>query len=240
MSERPPGIRRICIALTAERTGDAAPGGPRSRRWARDLDAVIERARRLGECDRAYWLRPPDGGGELALLPPGIDEGRFVAAFAGEIRAVLAERNAGAAAPARLRLRVALHQGITHLDEHGFSGRAVRRVVELRDCAALRAEFVRRPAADLALAVSAELFDDVVEHDYPGLRGRDFRRARTGLAAGRRAEVWLHAEASSPTVPLANAATTTSRPAAPRPGPLTTAAAGAGRVGAARLALVPD
>jgi len=180
---------------------DAAPGVSRPHRWARDLEAVVERARRLGELDRAYWMR--SDGGELALLPPGIDEGRFVAAFVGEIRTILAGRNAGARQSERLRLRIALHQGITCLDDHGFSGRAVLKVTALRDCAALRAELLRRPGADLAVAVSAELYDDVVEHDYPQLRGQDFRRARVGLAAGHRTDIWLHTVAASPCPPAA-------------------------------------
>ncbi|MCK9897023.1 hypothetical protein [Frankia sp. AgB32] len=124
------------------------------------------------------------------MLPPGIDEGGFVAAFVGATRSVLARLNMVAGAE-RLRVRVALHQGITQLDESGFGGRAVRKVAALRDCSALRAELRGYPAADLALAVSAELFDDVVEHDYPDLRGRDFRRARVRLPAGERVDAWL-------------------------------------------------
>ncbi|WP_261569995.1 hypothetical protein [Frankia gtarii] len=191
MSERPPGIRRLCVAMEMDGDAGEIPGVLRPRRWRRDLGAVIEELGRVAALDRAHWNPPATGGGEIAFLPPGIDEGRFVAAFVNTLRSAIARLNDGVPRTERVRLRVALHQGITHLDESGFSGRAVVKVAALRDCAELRAELRRHPSVDVVLAVSSELFDDVVEHDYPGLRGRDFRPEQVGLAAGPGADAWF-------------------------------------------------
>ncbi len=179
------------------------PGVLRPPRWRRNLEVVVEelRERGLGEFERAHWNPSAEYGGEVAVLPPGIDEGGFVADFVSATRSTLARLNAVAGSE-RIRLRMALHQGITQLDDEGFGGRAVRKVAALRDCPELRAELRAGPAADLAVAVSMELFDDAVEHDYPGLRGRDFRRTRVRLAPGEHADAWLLMAAAPVQVPV--------------------------------------
>ncbi|WP_256790207.1 hypothetical protein [Frankia sp. AvcI1] len=191
MSERPPGIRRLCVAMEIDGDAGEIPGVVRPRRWRRDLGAVIEELGRVDALDRAHWNPPAVGGGEIAFLPPGIDEGCFVAEFVTTLRSALVRLNGGVPRTERVRLRVALHQGITFLDGSGFIGRAVVKVAALRDCAALRAELRCHPSVDLALAVSGDLFDDVVEHDYPGLRGRDFRSEQVRLGSGPDADAWL-------------------------------------------------
>ncbi|MEX5633966.1 hypothetical protein [Parafrankia sp. FMc2] len=225
MNEAAPGIRRLCIAIATDapallpghrpdgpeaRGGLAAfPGDPSPRA---SLGAVLDEACGAAGVQRVHWVPWPEGG-ELGVFPPGIDEGRVVAAFTRELCRAVAEANdaqddvqAGGdrvgsdrvgsdragGGTVRLRLRVALHQGITRCDEGGYSGRAVVKACQLLDAEVLRRELAASPGADLVFIVSAELFDDVAGEDHTDLRRSEFRQVTVpGPLAGPDLLAWV-------------------------------------------------
>ncbi|MEV7966864.1 hypothetical protein AB0O34_12900 [Sphaerisporangium sp. NPDC088356] len=182
-------VRRLCIALDVHDHGFWHDPGQREIR--RRLTEVIADASRQAGLDRLYFaeggaplvpgtvmLRGEQGDGVVLLLPSGVHEARVIAGFAGELRIALRQRNRhlGKNAPLRLRLRVAFHQGPTRVGDGGFTGRAVNMVRSLRDSDELRGALDEHPDADLAVAVSAPLFEDVIEHEHRDLRRHLFRQ----------------------------------------------------------------
>lgn len=201
-------VRRLCVAVGAERhSGRTAEEQKEVRRR---LGEVIAEAGREAGLDRLYLAErgtpagartttftPGQGDGSLLVLPSGVSEARVVAGFIGELRVALWRQNRrpGADAATRLRLRVAFHQGPTRIGDGGFVGRAVTTVCGLRDSDELRAALEERPDSDLAVIVSAQLFEDVIEHECRDLRKRLFRRVTVRSMDA--AEAWI----SVPDVP---------------------------------------
>jgi hypothetical protein len=143
--------------------------------------------------DRVYWDRQALPTSELALLPPGIDEPRSIAALVGAVRAVLDEVN-DEAGP-RLRIRVVFHQGITRLVDERFTGRAVTTIGQLIQSPSIGAAWVRCPSADLVVIVSDELFPDLADHRIGRLDADDFDRVAADETAGSEPRGWIYVSA---------------------------------------------
>ncbi|MEU8268857.1 hypothetical protein AB0B89_17005 [Sphaerisporangium sp. NPDC049002] len=184
-------VRRLCIALDVQNRGRWNDPGQEELR--RRLVEVIAEASGQAGLDRLYfteWREPAQPGtatvmfrgeqgeGLVLLLPSGVNEARAIAGFAGELRVALRQHNRhlGRNAPVRLRLRVAFHQGPTRVGDGGFTGSAVNMVCRLRDSDELRGALDEHPDADLAVILSAQLFEDVIEHEHRDLRRHLFRR----------------------------------------------------------------
>jgi hypothetical protein len=102
-------------------------------------------------------------------------------------------------ADARLRLRVALHQGITHLAENGFGGSAVVVVCRLLNAPELKGALKDNPSVDLVLIVSEQLYRDIVEHNYRDLRAETFRKVHVrDRAKGFETDAWIHVPTAAP------------------------------------------
>ena len=168
--------------------------------------------------DRVDWLIQQGGDGELAILPAGTSERTVAAKLAPAADRLLREHNQGLAIEAKVRLRLAVHQGLVHLDgANGFPSDAVVHVCRLADSPQLKQALRDFPGANVALAVSDSLYREVIEH-YRDLRPEQFARTRAEIAdKGFSAITWIY-------VPGENAAASVS----PRPVPQQRPAAPAG------------
>ncbi|MDG6100898.1 hypothetical protein Daura_01810 [Dactylosporangium aurantiacum] len=132
--------------------------------------------------DRDSWTTQQSGDGELAILPADASELTVVADFVPALDRVLRERNRNLLPEAKVRLRVAIHQGLVHLTgANGFPGEAVVEVSRLLDADPLRRALTTFPRASVALIVSRSIFQDVVRHGYRGLRPERFRQVRVAV-----------------------------------------------------------
>jgi hypothetical protein len=123
---------------------------------------------------RVKWRIQQGGDGELAILPPGTSERVVVTRLAPVVDRLLREHNQGLGPEAKVRLRLAVHQGLVHLDgANGFPGEAIVHVSRLVDSPQLKAALRRFPNANVALVVSDSLYQDVVRH-YQDLRPEQF------------------------------------------------------------------
>jgi hypothetical protein len=131
--------------------------------------------------DRADWLTQQGGDGELGILPPATNE-RAVLGLVSVLDRLLHEHNHGLAPEARVRLRIAVHQGLVHLDgANGFPGRTIVEVSRLVDSPQLKDALRAFPGANAALIVSESIYREVVEQ-YEDIRPEHFARVTAIIA----------------------------------------------------------
>jgi hypothetical protein len=141
-----------------------------------DLDRALSRAARAAGLDRGQWLCQPGGDGELAELPLNTDGLSLVADFPRQLAAALSEINPARVAGPRLRIRMAIHHGAVSPGRLGSVGAALILVTRLLDANVVRRQLQSRPDQDLALIVSASVYDEVIKTRFHGLRPEAFSR----------------------------------------------------------------
>ncbi len=159
------GVRRMCIAFDLERYSGGSDAAQVEKQRA--MTSLVMQACERGALERAHWLKQEQGDGELALLPPGIDEARVITALWREFREGLHRHNRHANATAQLRMRVAVHEGMTYIADNGFAGDAVNTVCRLRDCPVAK-NALSGTDGDMVLIVSDRIYQDVIR-GYDGL-----------------------------------------------------------------------
>jgi hypothetical protein len=107
------------------------------------------------------------GDGVLLLIRPHDDVPKTVLLdrLIPMLTALLAEYNAAAASPARIRLRAVVHAGEIHGDSRGFYGEAIDVAIRLLDSAPLKSA-LRQIPSPLVLVVSDEIYSGIVAHGY--------------------------------------------------------------------------
>lgn len=166
------GVRRMCIAFDLEHYSKGTDASQIEKQRA--MAAMVRDACERGALERAQWHTQDQGDGELALLPPGIDEARVLTALWREFREGLHRYNRHANAAARLRMRVAAHEGMTYLADSGFAGTAINTVCRLRDCREAK-DALRAAEGDMVLIVSDRIYEDVIRgHDGLDLAASGF------------------------------------------------------------------
>jgi hypothetical protein len=166
---------------------DAWRYGPRDDRQQVDLQRFLDEglrtaARRSG-LDDSIWRLQDAGDGRVALLPDSGPEPVLVDAFIRELDTWLARHNHDRVPNARLRLRVAVHNGPAIPAPLGYGGNAIVHVCRLRDSRPVRAALDAAPDANLVLAVSALVFDDVIRQRHTSLSAHDFTKIEIDDAA---------------------------------------------------------
>ncbi|ONH52506.1 hypothetical protein CcI49_33825 [Frankia sp. CcI49] len=120
-------------------------------------------------------LRQDRGDGFLMVFSAATPKARIVADFVRELGITLNEYNATRNKLGRIRLRVAIHEGDILEHDTGWAGDTVVICARLVDSTPIRELLQRDPDADLALILSATLFDSVVARRLRGLSPGDFR-----------------------------------------------------------------
>lgn len=144
--------------------------------------------------DRPAWTRQPTGDGELAILPTNVPEPVVLARLVPEIDRLVREYNRSRLPEAKVRLRIAVHQGLVHVDgDNGFPGNSVIDVCRLLDAEPLKKVLRAFPNAGVALIVSNEIYREVVAEYYDGLRPERFRQVSVSMPdKGFHAVAWIY------------------------------------------------
>ena len=152
----------------------------------------------------ADWLRQPAGDGEFAILPDGVHEPKVIAVLLGALAARLREYNRTRTADFRVRVRVAIHHGLIHLDgATGFPGPAAVVVARLLASEPVRDVLRQRPDTNLAAIISGEVYEEIVVHRYEGLRPELFRQVDVcDRSKGFSHRAWVHAPEDDVTRPV--------------------------------------
>ena len=159
-----------------------------------EFRSIMDQAAEELAVNRPAWLQQQAGDGELAILPADASERALVAKLTPTLDKLLRQHNMGRSADGRIRLRVAMHQGLVHLDgRNGYPGEAVVTVCRLVDSPVVKDALGRRyPRADVALIVSDQMYNDVV-CQYHDLRPDLFQKVRAELPdKGFAQPAWLY------------------------------------------------
>jgi hypothetical protein len=158
----------------------------------RSLAVALSAAAERSELDRSGWYVQDGGDGLLALIPDGGSEPKLVDPFVRELDTWLARHNHDLLPAARLRLRVAVHHGMGAQADLGISGNGPVHVCRLRDAGSVRAALDALPAANLVLAISQPIFEDLVCQRHTSLSADDFVRVEVAEPKKDfRAAAWL-------------------------------------------------
>ncbi|MBY8849686.1 hypothetical protein K7G98_14885 [Saccharothrix sp. MB29] len=111
---------------------------------------------------------------------------RYVRALAAELEHV----NAYRVPHARLRMRMAIHFGITTEGANGYPGSDAVLVSRLLDSQAARAG-LEQTGADLVVVLSEAVYTSLVRGGYTTLRPADFRRVDAGEDLQRARVMWI-------------------------------------------------
>jgi hypothetical protein len=191
MNPIPPGQRRICMVVDIEKY---------SARLATDHLAMQSQLRKMVESAVEHaglrWSRVDvqnQGDGLLLQLPAAIDEPHVLPRLINGLCLALQQSNMRALSVRRLRLRMALTQGIQHPGPTGAIGDSLIAACRLVDSPAARSALEARPDRSLVVIVSDDLYRDVVAQRYPGLNPAEFEQVQAEIPAKNfRACAWVH------------------------------------------------
>lgn len=141
--------------------------------------------------DRSRWLVQGSGDGELSVLPVETPEKRVVDHLPSALAESLAAHNVDAPHELKLRLRVAVHQGLVRATPYGHAGTGVVMVSRILDSDPGRLALRACPATDLVLLLSPPLYLDLVVQGHTRLSPRDFREVPV-VAKKFNSTAWLH------------------------------------------------
>ena len=116
------------------------------------------------------------GDGILVLVPPAVPKSWLVVTVPVRLTELLVRHNAGCPAQEQIRLRMALHAGEVHPDEHGFVGTSINRAFRLIESPASRTA-LRHSSGVVALIVSDWFYEEVVRH-HPDAAPSRFEQVR--------------------------------------------------------------
>ncbi|MET3428123.1 hypothetical protein BJ973_007335 [Actinoplanes tereljensis] len=141
---------------------------------------------------RQDWDCQKAGDGELAILPPDEPENVLIDDFCRILAENIADYNEDRVAGARLRLRLAIHNGVVEPGANGYAGAGVVVVSRLVNADAARAVQDALPEAGLVVILSNRVFLDTVASGHTAIRAHRFRKVAVQVKEYRD-EAWLHA-----------------------------------------------
>ncbi|MFC9681616.1 hypothetical protein [Streptomyces sp. NPDC056948] len=168
--------RRLLLAVDAK--GYGGVDVVTQREWQEAIRRLLEEAAGEAGLDWEQWATQVGGDSVFAVLPKGASEPDLVDPFMRQLEAGLRTFNRNRRDEAWLRLRAAVHFGTASPAANGFEGRAPVEIGRMLDSRVLKAALASAPAAQLALAVSATVFNDVIGEAYTTIQPREFREVR--------------------------------------------------------------
>jgi hypothetical protein len=193
-------VWRSCALLVVDIEGFASPtrSDPLRVLLRQRLHELLEHAlTAIGAVAGQVVMRRDLGDGLLVALQPTVSTGRLAHQAITELAQGLARHNQAAdSTAARLRLRVAMHQGQLLQDLHGFTSQALTHAFRMIDAEVIRAALRSVPTAHLVVVIS-----DPVHH---ALTGRALGWQPIWLANKETiARCWIHLPGVYPQPPVA-------------------------------------
>jgi hypothetical protein len=158
-----------CLHAALDAEAYSGRTSPRQRDLQRRIsDVLYYAAESVGFAPGELWVQPQGDGG-LLRFPVEIDEAATVAGLIRELRIELAAINRDLVPEAQVRMRLALHVGLSQDAELGLAGEAPVLVSRLLNSPELRALLRRAADTPLVSIMSDALFRDLVVNRLRGL-----------------------------------------------------------------------
>jgi hypothetical protein len=141
-----------------------------------ELDHAMNQAAANAGLERERWYRQPRGDGELAVLPEGVNGLSLVADYPRQLASSVATVNRAGKGGPPLRVRMAIHHGAVAPGRFGPVGAAPVVISRLVDAEIVRQRLRQRSDLDIALIVSATVYDEVIQSRLCDLNPEAFRR----------------------------------------------------------------
>jgi len=171
---RSQSTRKLRIGFVLDVAGYGARSAPAQNEAQRRLPPLV--AGTLARCgldlDRVdhEWR----GDGINAVMPADMDPTVVLPLLIRSLAVNLGADNARSFD--RIRLRMAIGVGLVEQSAAGFGGPMIVDTNRLVDSAPLRAALATNPTADLAVAISDQVYATVIRPGYPGIPGSQFTR----------------------------------------------------------------
>jgi len=180
----------------------------------RSLYAILTHAFEASELGWADCQHEDHGDGVLVIIPAGVPSATVIDPLLDRLRDGLRRHNRVSTDAAGIRLRVAIHSGQVHRDEHCVTGAAVTHLFRLLDAPVLK-EALAKSTGDLALIVSDHFYDTVIRNAPGMIDPETFQPAKVRVKETR-ARGWLHVPQIPPHLPRPQSGPqTTTQPTGP-------------------------
>lgn len=140
------------------------------------LERAMAQAATDAGLDRTRWYRQPRGDGELAVLPERANGLSLVADYPHTLASAVAMINHAEPGGLRLRARMAIHHGAVAPGRFGPVGAAPVEVSRLVDAEIARQQLRLHCDIDIALIISATIYNEIVQSRLRDLNPDAFRR----------------------------------------------------------------
>jgi hypothetical protein len=177
----PPAICRLCVAVDIESYSSRST--PDQIDLQNRLLWALVQACHVAGVNPARCDRQRSGDGMILILPPGVDERRVLTGMVLGLLSALFRVNEDPGPGGRMRLRVSLGQGSIQVGATGYASQAVVVVARLLDCTELRQALKANQAADAAVIVTPDLYEDLFSQGYGGLPAGVFREVHVSIPA---------------------------------------------------------
>ena len=166
--------RMLRLGFVLDVAGYGVRSAPAQNGVQRRLPALVVDT--LAECgmDLDYLDHEWTGDGINVVMPADMDPTVVLPVLIRSLAANLGEDNA--LNYDRIRLRMAIGVGLVEQSAAGFGGPMIVDTNRLVDSAPLRSALTAYPAADLAVAISDQVYATVIRPGYPGIPGSQFSR----------------------------------------------------------------
>jgi hypothetical protein len=183
--------RRLCACLDIA-AWTSRPRVPDREALQSRLYGAMKHATQAARVDFDELYVQIGGDGAFIVFPGEIDEPRVIDTFIRTLATDLRRYNAGLPTPAdRLRVRLSMGQGILRGAEFGYATDVAIEVPRLVDADITRAALNMYPGAELAVIVTADLYQDVIMHEFFRLPAAEFWPVHV-RAKNLSTEAWLY------------------------------------------------
>jgi tetratricopeptide (TPR) repeat protein len=160
---REPALHRTILVVDIERFGDPARSDPDRVRVREVLYRTLSESFDGAGIGWSSCAHEDRGDGVLVVIPPTVAKSLLVESLPASLETGLLAHNSSAGPALRLRLRMALHAGEVHCDDHGFVGTAVNHAFRLLDAPPFKSAFAASGGV-LAVITSSWFYEEVVWH----------------------------------------------------------------------------